>query len=224
MQHVQAEARDQSVPYTVSRDYQLSGTNTQKAKSEVLAQVNFFPPSQKDYTVQKIDGSDRGMDIVRRVLDHESEMASHSESHELTTRNYQFAFIGQEVIDGRNCYVLQLKPKRNEPDLINGRVWVDSANFQMRRVQGTPAKSPSWWLRNLQITINYGAINGIWTQLATKAVADVRLLGTNILTSRAVDLHTTALDAKNQMPKRAGESRNRTPREAVANTAVWVSR
>src|SRR5579862_6711627 len=72
MEQREAAARDHSVPYTVTREYQLSGENAQKPKSQVMAQINFVPPSQKDYTVRKVEGSDRGTDIVRRVLEHES--------------------------------------------------------------------------------------------------------------------------------------------------------
>ncbi len=129
-----------------------------------------------------------------------------AELHELTTRNYEFALLGQERVDGHDCYVLQLTPKRNDPELVNGKAWVDAANFQIRRIEGTPAKSPSWWIHNLHVTINYGAVQGIWTQLATKAVADVRLLGTHVLTSREVDLQTSTVDARNQPPNRAGHS------------------
>ena len=120
--------------------------------------------------------------------------------------------------------MLQLTPKRNEPELVNGKAWVDAASFQVRRIEGTPAKSPSWWIHNLHVTINYGAVQGIWTQLATRAVADVRLLGTHILTSREVDLQTATVDARNRLPNRAGEQRSHTPRQAIADSAVWVPR
>ena len=196
MENVQTEARDHSVPYTVSREYQLSSEKAQNPESEVLAEINFVPPSQKDYTVRKVEGSDRGTDIVRRVLEHESQMANHAESHELSARNYQFALLGQETVDGHNCYLLQLTPKRHEPELLNGKAWVDAATFQVRRIEGTPAKNPSWWISNLHVTIDYGAVQGIWTQLATRAVADVRLMGTHMLTSREVDLRTTTVDAR----------------------------
>ncbi len=224
MQQVQAEAHDHSVPYTVTREYQLSSDKAQQAKSQVMAQINFVPPSQKDYTVRKVEGSDRGTDIVRRVLKHESEMASHAESHELTTRNYQFALLGQEAIDGHNCYVLQLTPNRHEPELVNGKAWVDATSFQIRRIEGTPAKSPSWWIRDLHVTINYGAVQGIWTQLATRAVAEVRLLGTNTLTSREVDLQTATVDARSRTPNRAAERRSHPRRPAITDSAVWVPR
>lgn len=226
MGQAHVEARDHSVPYTVSREYQLSSDRTPKASSEVMAQINFVPPSQKDYAVRKLEGSDRGTDIVRRVLEHESKMATHPELHEITARNYRFALLGREPVDGHDCYVLQLTPKRNESDLVNGKAWVDTTNFQIRRIDGTPAKSPSWWIHNLHVTINYGAVQGIWTQLATRAVADVRLMGTHVLTSREVDLQTPTVDARNRLPNRVGEHRSHShaPRRAMADSAVWMPR
>jgi hypothetical protein len=226
MAQARAETREHSVPYTVSREYQLSSEKAEKPRSEVLAQINFVPPSQKDYTVRKIEGSDRGTDIVRRVLAHESQMAAHAESNELTPRNYQFAILGREPVDGHDCYVLQLTPKRNEPDLVNGKAWVDTTSFQIRRIDGAPAKSPSWWIHNIHVTVTYGPVEGIWTQLATRAVADVRLLGTHVLTSREVDLQTATVDARNRPPNRIGERRGHghASRQPMADSAVWIPR
>jgi hypothetical protein len=117
--------------------------------------------------------------------------------------------------------VLQLTPRRAEPELVNGKAWVDASNFQVRRIEGTPAKSPSWWIHNLHVSIDYGTVHGIWTQLATKAVADVRLMGTHVLTSHEVDLQTTTVEAANWGPKRAG---GRTSRQTITGSAVWVPR
>ena len=226
MEQAHAEARDHSVPYTVSREYQLSSAKTPSTISAVLAQINFVPPSQKDYTVQKVEGSDRGTDIVRRVLEHESQMATHAELHEIIARNYKFALLGRESVDGHDCYVLQLTPRRSESDLVNGKAWVDTTSFQIRRIDGTPAKSPSWWIHNLHVTINYGVVQGIWTQLASKAVADVRLMGTHVLTSREVALQTTSVDARNRLPNQMVEhrSRNHAPHQTIADSAVWMPR
>jgi outer membrane lipoprotein-sorting protein len=224
MEQAQTDQRDHAVGYTVTRKYELSSQETQKPKSEVMAQINFVPPSQKDYTVRKIEGSDQGADIVRRVLEHESEMASHAESHELTARNYQFALLGHEPVDGHDCYVLQLTPRRNAVELVRGKAWVDATNFQIRRIEGTPAKNPSWWIHNLHVTINYGVVQGIWTQVATKAVAEVRVMGTQVLTSREVDLQTATVDARNRLPKRVVDHHNNKARRATADSAVWVPR
>ncbi len=224
MEQAQTDQRHHAVGYTVTRKYVLSSQRTQKSTSEVMAQINFVPPSQKDYTVRKLEGSDRGADIVRRVLEHESEMASHAESHELTARNYQFALLGHEPVDGHDCYVLQLTPRRSAVELVRGQAWVDATDFQIRRIEGTPAKSPSWWIHNLHLTINYGQVQGVWTQVATKAVAEVRLMGTHVLTSREVDLQTATVDARNRLPRRPADHRTNRTRRATTDSAVWVPR
>ena len=39
--------------YQVIREYQLFGANDSKAKSDVVAEVDFRPPASKDYRIQK---------------------------------------------------------------------------------------------------------------------------------------------------------------------------
>src|SRR3982074_1767265 len=61
------------VSYQVIREYHLFATNDPSANSEVVAEVNFRPPATKDYRIQKSSGSNRGQQIVRRILDREVE-------------------------------------------------------------------------------------------------------------------------------------------------------
>src|SRR5437870_11423219 len=42
-------------------------------------------------------------------------------------------------------------PKRKDKYLIEGQVWIDAADFGIARVQGAPAKRPSFWLSNVAI-------------------------------------------------------------------------
>ncbi len=221
MEQVQIASRDHDVAYQVTREYQLSTPGTQSPSSNVVAQVNFVPPGTKDYTIVKSEGSSRGENIVRKVLDHEAQMANHAEQHEVTGRNYDFALLGRETIDGHDCYVLQLMPKRQTEELIRGKAWIDAGDFTIRRMEGAPAKNPSLWIRNLTVTINYGDVSGIRVATSTRAVADIRFAGTHMLTSREIDLRTAAVDARNQLPAR---KRHSNPRHAAADTAVWVAR
>ena len=47
-----------------------------------------------------------------------------------------FALLGRETIDGHDCYVLQLSPKREAVELVRGKAWVDASNFELRRIAG----------------------------------------------------------------------------------------
>jgi hypothetical protein len=222
MQQSEAESREQSVAYTVTREYQLSAAGARQPNSDVVAQVNFVPPSAKDYSIVKSEGSDRGTSIVRKVLDHEAQMAGHSDQHEISGRNYDFALLGRETVDGRDCYVLQLTPKRQAVDLINGRAWVDANDFVIRQIKGATAKNPSMWIKGLTLTLNYGQVNGVWVQTTTQAVADVRFAGTHVLTSRELEVRPASLSAQAQPRARPHPRRN--TRHISSETASWVAR
>jgi hypothetical protein len=183
--------------------------------------VNFVPPSQKDYTIVKAEGSDRGTSIVRKVLDHETSMATHSDGHELTPTNYEFALLGREIVDGHDCYILGLSPKREAVELVRGKAWVDAGTFNIRRIVGQTAKNPSFWIKNLNVTLNYGEVNGVWVQTSTKAIADVRVAGPHVLTSRELDVQRATFNAKSRAP--AAIHGQRAHRD-VANAATWVAR
>jgi hypothetical protein len=221
MQQAEVDSRAQSIAYTVTREYQLSVEGASRPSSDVVAQVNVMPPSSKDYSIVKTEGSDRGAGIVRKVLDHEAEMAGHYEQHELTRRNYDFALLGREMVDGRDCYVLQLTPKRQAVELINGQAWVDAQNFALRQIKGTTAKNPSLWIKGLTLTINYGQINGIWVQTSTQAVADVRFAGTHVLTSRELDVRPALLNAQAKSQWEARQRRNN--HHVEVDTATWMA-
>jgi hypothetical protein len=223
MAQVQTESRDRDIAYAVTREYQLSVPGAQNPSSNVVAQVNFVPPTAKDYTILKSEGSSRGESIVRKVLDHEAQMANHAEQHEVTARNYDFTLLGRETREGHDCYILQLIPKRQTAELIRGKVWVDAGDFTIQRMEGSPAKSPSMWVKNLTVTINYGDVSGVRVATSTKAVADIRFAGTHVLTSRELDLRTSSASARNQTPP-LKPTRRSSPRRAAADTATWVAR
>ncbi len=221
MQQARAAEHDRSIAYTVTREYQLLAQGSNKANSSVVAQVSFVPPTQKDYTIIKAEGSDRGTGIVRKVLDHETSMATHSDGHELTPANYDFALLGRETIDGHDCYVLSISPKREAVELVRGKAWVDASSFNIRRIAGETAKNPSFWIKNLNVTLNYGEVNGVWVQTSTQAVADVRVAGPHVLTSRELDVQRATYSAKAQAPSMIRSQRSR---HDVANAATWVAR
>jgi len=222
MQQAEIDARAQSVAYTVTREYQLSAEGAQHPSSDVVAQVNVMPPSAKDYSIVKTEGSDRGASIVRKVLDHEAEMAGHSEQHEINRTNYGFALLGRETVDGHDCYVLQLKPKRQAVELIDGKAWIDAQNFALRQIEGTTAKNPSMWIKGLTLTIKYGQVNGVWLQTSTQAVADVRFAGPHVLTSRELEVRPALLSAEARSQWQARQRRNN--HHVEADTAAWMAR
>jgi len=219
MEQVRAAERDHNPAYTVTREYQLSAEGAPPI-SDVVAEVSYVPPAEKEYVIVKSEGSERGAGIVRKVLDHEASMASHWQPHAVSPDNYGFALLGRESLDGRDCYVLQLSPKRVAVELVRGKAWIDASDFHILRVAGETAKSPSIWLKKLTVTIDYGQVNGVWLETSTQAVADVRFAGMHVLTSRDLDVRAASLSARARKPRVRAQNRE----HLVADTAAWVAR
>jgi hypothetical protein len=173
--------------YQVIREYRLFGAKQSSANSDVVVEVDFRPPANEDYRIQKSSGSNRGQEVVRRVMDHEVEATFNQARTALNRDNYDFNYIGETILDGQPCYLLGLKPRRKEKDLISGEVWVDKHSFFVRQIEGEVAKTPSWWLTKVRVKLVFADLQGTWLQISMEAVADVRIVGPHTLTSRILD-------------------------------------
>lgn len=217
-----AESAEQNRPsYSLLRQYRLAGADPNAATSEVLAEVDYVPPSRKEFSIRKAEGNERGEKIVRRVLEHEANMAKDSVNVQFCSDNYEFALLGHDTLNGRPVYVLQLKPKHETVELLRGKAWVDAESFLVVRAEGQPAKNPSWWIKDLKVAIDYGRADGLWLPLATKATAEVRLVGTHTLTAKDLEVHAATENAKLAPPRRNRPHRSN---NSAVEAGIWVSR
>jgi hypothetical protein len=186
----QAANHGQVKDYTVVRRYTLrSGTN-ETSDSQVVAEVSYAPPAKKEYEIRETIGSGRGEKVVRRVLDHEVDTKSDWRTTAVTDENYQFQMLGREQSKDCNCYVLGITPRRDAKDLIKGRIYVDPDSFQIRRIAGELVKSPSWWVKRVNLTLNFNEVQGMWLQTAAYADADVRIVGRHVLETHDIEYRT----------------------------------
>ncbi|HZU44903.1 MAG TPA: hypothetical protein VE994_19645 [Terriglobales bacterium] len=204
MEMAEQESRAHAMPYSVTRDYQMA-TGAEKPSSEVLAKVSFTPPGGVQYAIERTQGSSRGEKVVRSILDHEAKLAADAARdgrvrNAVNEQNYNFSYLGEQVIDGQPSYVLRITPKHAAEYLIDGRAYVDAQRYQIREIDGLMSKSPSWWLKSVHVTMTFGDVHGMWLQNSTRAVADVRLLGEHTLTSRALNYEVAESVAQNRVP------------------------
>ena len=189
VEQAQQESSDRARPYTMVRDYRLyqgDPANPSSSSSEVRAQVNYLPPGEKTFNIVRTTGMGRGTGVVQRILENEAQMAKKPDLSEVSRRNYAFSLQGERMLDGRKCYVLGLQPLRKETYLLKGSVLVDGETYRILQIEGEPARSPSWWLKTMHLAMTYSSLDGVWLPVSTDAVAEVRLLGSHTMTSRAV--------------------------------------
>lgn len=190
-------------PYVVTREYRMFSSDEPAPKSEVTAEISFIPPTRKDFKITASNGSSRGETVVRHILENETKATTEGHAVGAISReNYDFKYLGEASLNGHGCHVLQLIPKRKEKTLLEGKAWVDKDTYLVRRVDGEMAKSPSWWLKSVHVTLDFDQVDGMWLQERTKAVADVRMVGVHILTSDAVKIQTGGTVAQNLTPPR----------------------
>lgn len=192
--------RNHDRAYSVTREYTLAPEDASKA-SKVVAEVNTVPSGKSDYTITQ--GSGQAEKVVRKVLDHETDIQNQHSAPSFTPENYDFSYLGTEAVDGHRCYILQLTPRHDGKDMVNAKAWIDADSYLLRQLAGSPVKSPSWWIKDLQVVLHYSEIDGIWVQDFTQAIAQVRIAGKHTLTSRDLSVRSgLALASKSEPVKR----------------------
>lgn len=73
--------------------------------------------------------------------------------------------------------MLSVKPKTKNKYLFQGKIWVDAEQFAVVRIEGEPAKSPSFWIKDAKIETLYVNVNDFWLPAHHHSVTAVRLGG-----------------------------------------------
>lgn len=189
MEQSQAANRERLKAYMLTRTYQVFNGQEQKPKSTITAEVSYVPPQRKDFKIQESSGG-MAERVVRKALEHEVKVTKDPTVNEITSNNYDFELVGTQKIWGNDCYVLQIKPKRDTKELLKGKVWIDAQRFLIRRVEGKPAKDPSWWVNDVRVSVTFDEVAGMWMQTGTEAYAKVRFAGVYRMVSRDNEVRT----------------------------------
>lgn len=164
--------------YTVRRRYTLSHSRS-STPAEMIVQLNYSHPGQKSFHVI----SDRNCGyledrILHRVLDAEVQAARDDvrDKTKIVPRNYDFDLLGTAHLNGRSTYVIRAIPKRRGRFLVDGKIWVDSEDSAVSRIEGEAAVR-SFWIHSFHILQRYQRVGPYWLVAFTRNNAVVRFLG-----------------------------------------------
>ena len=197
----QLDSRARAKPYSVTREYKVFGSNEDRPRTEVLAQVNFLPPNVKSYGIDQSTGG-MGEKVVRRILDHEVDATRDPKLMMINGSNYDFNFTGEEVAGGLACYKLAITPRRDRKDLLRAVIWVDKDSYRIVRIEGDPVKSPSFWVKDVHVVIEFAEVAGMWLQTETHAMAHLRFGGEYKIVSHDLNYDVAQTVAANTAPAR----------------------
>ena len=188
LQH-DAQRRTLADGYRGMRRYVLENDRMHK-QAELVARVEAGGDGTKHFEVIEEAGwKAAGKHVFRKMLASEEEASNPQErlKTQVGPQNYDFRMVGTETIGGRSTYAIDVTPKRNEEKLIAGRIWIDVQDYALVRVEGRPAKSPSFWIKDVHFVHTYKKSGPQWFPNSTESVTDVRVFGTTKVTINYFD-------------------------------------
>ena len=165
--------------FTGTREYELRNDKDQLSAREVV-RVEFHAPDSKSFQTVSEQGSKWIRKFVfQGLIASESEASSGREHRDssITPLNYSFRYLGEQELEGQHCYVVYALPKRVDKYLFEGTVWIDSRDFAVAKIDGHPAKNPSFWIKRVNWVRRYGRVGDFWLPQKDVTYTDVKIFG-----------------------------------------------
>ncbi len=197
--------------YTARRTYQVVDLKG-KVHAEEIGRMEFRAPDKKTFVVT----SESGSGIVRRMalnqlISSEVEAAAGKEHHDsaISPENYSLDLLGEQPVGPHRCFVAQATPHRKDKYLFEGKVWIDVDDYAVVRIEGHPAKRPSFWIQRADFVRQYQKIGSFWLPQRDETVVQVRMYGKKVLTIDHQDyVVNAAQDKEEQIPVQEAHARS----------------
>jgi hypothetical protein len=185
--------------YAAARRYVLQNSRHHK-RAEMLVRVRCLDDGSKEFqTVSASGWSTARNHVFPKLLESESEasLPQFRDRSRITPDNYSFEMVGRDYINGRPAYVIAIAPKTPSKYLVQGRIWIDIDEYAIVRIEGEPAKSPSFWIKSVQFVHTYQKSGLFWFPVCDRSLTDARILGATEVTIEYFDYspNATALSA-----------------------------
>jgi len=147
--------------------------------------MTYRRPDEKKFCIVSESGSEllQGR-VLKRLLDAEVEAMQEEQRRQtaMGPRNYEFRLVAYERTFDQGFYVLEVTPRIKNKFLFRGRIWVDGQDFAVARMEGEPAKNPSWWTKRNAIHVTYEKIGEFWLPARNETNTQLRIVGSSLLT------------------------------------------
>jgi hypothetical protein len=147
----------------------------ESAWMEVL--TTYEPAKGFNYQIIAQGGSERIRNrVLTKVLEAEQENSTPREWSRgvLSRGNYEFNLTGRT---SEGLIKVQLNPRRRDSRLVNGVAVLAPHSGGLLKVEGRLSKSPSFWVRWVDVSRRYTSIAGIAVPISIESTADVRIAG-----------------------------------------------
>jgi hypothetical protein len=122
--------------------------------------------------------------VITRLLQSEVDHVEKGDPSEsaINSKNYKFYYKGMEAVNGHDWHVFQVKPRRKAPGLFKGKIYLDVHSGNLRRVEGQVAKSPSFFVKDLEFVQDFDDVEGFTFPTELRSKAKARIIGRALVT------------------------------------------
>jgi outer membrane lipoprotein-sorting protein len=174
--------------YTDTEHYQVFRNKDEvRPVAEMTVKTTYKQETGKSYQILSESGSALVRNLVlRAILDNEERVNEPGvrEGSWITTANYDMQVKpgGIQKVDGRDCVALSLTPRRRQPYLLVGTLWVNAQNGEIVRIEGKGSKSTSVFSGETQMMRQYVDMDGFGEAVHARATSDSFLFGETVVT------------------------------------------
>jgi len=186
---------DHLAGYTVTEHYAVyRGKDEIHPVSEMIVNTTYKQDSGKSYVIVSQIGSALMRDFVlNAILENEKHLNQPGvrEGAWITSANYEMKLKpgGTQQLDGRDCLILALTPKRKASWLIEGSLWVDAKDGSIVQLEGTASKNSSLVTGPTQLVRQYANISGYPEATHLRALSSSFMFGETIVKVDYQDYH-----------------------------------
>lgn len=150
---------------------------------------------------------------LQKVLESEADLTRPRQKLRLrlTEENYRFELLGTEQRQNRPCYVLRIEPRRPQRYLLKGRLWINTQDYGLVRLEGQ-ASVNSFWIGQPSAVQNFQQEDDFWVLDQSEWQTKVRGFG-------GVSLQVESLSYQMIAPRRSAS--DLLPRDGFPLSRPW---
>lgn len=156
---------------------------SQSGEYELVRNFSAQPRSLSFKSVKFTGDSFVKNSVITRLLQSEVDHVQKGDpaASAISEANYKFSYKGTDEIDGAPVHVFHLKPRRKDPNLFKGKIYVDVRTGSLRRAEGTVSKSPSFFIRKIEFVQDFQDIDGVTVPVEMRSTTKARIIGKAIV-------------------------------------------
>jgi hypothetical protein len=178
---------DRLASYTVTEHYAVfRGHDLSKPAAEMLVKTTYRKQTGKSYEILSQNGSSLWRnEVLKTLLENEQRMSrpGNVETALINSTNYEMKLDKNptQSLNGRQCLLLDITPRRKSEYLFKGMLWVDARDYAIVQLKGTAAKSAIFIASAAEVTRQYEEVNDLPMATHAEAVSGSALLGQTVV-------------------------------------------